>query len=245
MNFVPDIRKSFIPIILCGGRGKRLLEKTRTVPKPLVEVAGKPILVHLLSELNKIGFEECIIATGYLGKKIKDVIGNSYGKMKVKYSDSGSDAGMLKRVYDAAKTTEKNVYVTYGDTFTKIDWSSIQTIHEKNQNNVIILTSKIQNPFGVIKHDNNNLVKKFKEKPVFDYYIGHFFAKKNHINKIKSSLIDLKDGQGLVSWFHELIKSNNLYSHSNNGLQITFNTYTELEEASQKLSNYFSINEKS
>ena len=245
MNIVADIKNKFVPIILCGGRGKRLLEKTRTIPKPLVEVAGKPILMHVLYELNKIGFGQCIIAIGYLGEKIKEVVGKSYGNMEILYSDSGLDAGMLKRVYNASSLTEKNIYVTYGDTFTKIDWSSIQSIHDENQENVIILTSKIQNPFGVIEYDKNKLVKKFKEKPVLDYYIGHFFAKKNHINRIKSSLIELDDGEGLVNWFNELIKLNKLYAHSNNGLQISFNTYNELEEASQKLNNYFSIKEKS
>lgn len=237
------IYKSYTPILLCGGKGRRLLNKTKTVPKPLLEVAGKPILKHILIELKKNGFEECIIAVGYLGDLIKDAIGLNYQGIKIIYSDSGKNVGMLKRVYDASQLTKKNIYVTYGDTFTKVDWDSINSLDNIKNDYVTILTSKIQNPFGIIDVNEEMIVKKFREKPMLNYYIGHFFCSKNHIDKLNERFVNMKDGTGLVSWFHDLIASDKLYAHSNNGLQITFNTYTELKEADQKLSNYFSINE--
>ncbi len=239
-NIITDC---YTPILLCGGKGRRLLNKTKTTPKPLIEVAGKPILKHILNEIKALGFKECIIAIGYLGNLIKDVIGLEFKGVKIKYSDSGEDVGMLRRVHDASKLTKKNIYVTYGDTFTKVDWGSITKLENMMNSHVTILTSKIQNPFGIIDIDEEMVVKRFHEKPIFNYYIGHFLCKKNHIDNIDKKFINLKDGDGLVSWFQYLIENNSLYAYENKGLQITFNTYTELEEANQKLSNYFSINE--
>ena len=238
-----SIIDNFTPILLCGGKGKRLLKKTKTIPKPLIIVAGKPILKHILIELKNEGFKECIIAIGHLGEIIKEKIGSSYKGIKISYSDSGDNAGMLERVYNASKLTEKNMYVTYGDTFTKVDWKSIKEINSIIADHIIILTSKVQNPFGIVKMNQNMIVKNFSEKPIFDYYIGHFFCSKYFINNVKKDFITMKDGEGLVEWFKNLIDNDMLYAHSNKGLQITFNTYTELEEAKQRLSNYFSINE--
>ena len=128
------INKSYTPVLLCGGKGRRLLNRTKTIPKPLLEVAGKPILKHILIELKKNGFEECVIAVGYLGNMIKDVIGLNYQGIKIIYSDSGKNVGMLKRVYDASQLTNKNIYVTYGDTFTKVDWDSINSLNNIKNN---------------------------------------------------------------------------------------------------------------
>lgn len=237
------MRKAFTPIILCGGKGKRLSSRIKKIPKPLVEVAGRPILEHTLHELNKRGFTECILAVGYLGHLIREQIGESFEGMSILYSDAGKDAGMLNRIYQASLITEKDIYVTYGDTYTKIDWMALLNTHVSSQNTVTILITKIQNPFGVVQFDQNNLVDSFEEKPYFYYYIGHFFANKKELNNLDLALISMEDGKGLVAWFQQLISQKRLATFCHKGLQITFNAYTELEEANQNLSKYFSLNE--
>ena len=58
-------------VILAGGFGTRLSEYTRTIPKPLVKIGNKPILVHIMKLYSKYGFNEFIIALGYKGSLIK------------------------------------------------------------------------------------------------------------------------------------------------------------------------------
>jgi glucose-1-phosphate cytidylyltransferase len=58
-------------IILCGGRGTRLQEHTRAIPKPLVEIGGRPILWHVISLYVAQGFEEFLLLTGYKGELIE------------------------------------------------------------------------------------------------------------------------------------------------------------------------------
>ena len=58
-------------VILCGGRGTRLAEETKIIPKPLVKVGNKPILLHIINYYKKFGIKNFIIATGYKGILIK------------------------------------------------------------------------------------------------------------------------------------------------------------------------------
>src|ERR1044071_7291184 len=57
--------------ILCGGRGARLQEHTRTIPKPLVEIGGLPIVWHVVRLYAQAGFREFVLLTGYLGEQIE------------------------------------------------------------------------------------------------------------------------------------------------------------------------------
>ena len=59
-------------VILAGGLGTRLSEYTKTIPKPMVKVAGEPIILHIMNHYAKYGFKEFIIATGYKGKVLQD-----------------------------------------------------------------------------------------------------------------------------------------------------------------------------
>ena len=59
-------------VILCGGRGTRLAEETKIIPKPLVKIGNKPILLHIINYYKKYGINNFIIATGYKGYLIKN-----------------------------------------------------------------------------------------------------------------------------------------------------------------------------
>lgn len=58
-------------VILCGGRGTRLREKTESVPKPLVEIGGRPIVWHVIGIYAAQGFDRFLLATGYLGDQVE------------------------------------------------------------------------------------------------------------------------------------------------------------------------------
>ena len=63
-------------IILAGGLGTRLYEYTKRIPKPMVKIAGYPILIHIMNHYIKYGFKDFIIAAGYKNKIIKDYFKN-------------------------------------------------------------------------------------------------------------------------------------------------------------------------
>ena len=69
-------------VILAGGFGTRLSEYTKTIPKPMVKIAGKPIILHIMEHYSKHGFKDFYIALGYKGDVIKTILVKKYTKSK-------------------------------------------------------------------------------------------------------------------------------------------------------------------
>lgn len=110
--------------ILAGGRGTRLGERVRDVPKPLLEVAGEPFLLHQLRLLANRGVREVVICVGYLAKMIVESIGSECFGMRVAYShDRPGAEGTLQALRGAAALLDEHFLVLYGDTYLRIDYA--------------------------------------------------------------------------------------------------------------------------
>jgi len=115
-------------IILSAGYGKRLRPLTDRIPKPLVPVGGKPLIVHHLEKLAGAGFREIVINLGHLGSKIPEALGNgsSWG-LSISYSDEGADpletgGGITKALPLLGQET---FLVVNGDVWCDLDFSTI------------------------------------------------------------------------------------------------------------------------
>lgn len=188
--------------ILAGGKGTRLSELTKNIPKPMVKIGSKPILVHIIEHYFKYGHRDFYILAGYKKKVIMKYFKNfikinkpfkfTINKINcnVTILDSGTDTmtgGRLK-VFQSYLKDEEEFLFTYGDGISKVDLKKLVNFHRKH--NKIITVTSVRPParFGeiVIK---NNLVISFKEKPqVTQGWIngGFFVAKKNFLNFIKN-----------------------------------------------------------
>src|SRR5437879_3316648 len=90
-------------VILCGGRGTRLQEETQAIPKPLVEIGGRPILWHVMQIYASQGFRRAVLCLGYRGELIERFVREEPGAMEVVCADTGEDTptgGRIKRVQD-------------------------------------------------------------------------------------------------------------------------------------------------
>lgn len=115
-------------IILSAGYGKRLRPLTDRIPKPLVPVGGKPLIVHHLEKLAASGFREIVINLGHLGSKIPEALGNgsSWG-LSIAYSDEGPEpletgGGITKALPLLGQET---FLVVNGDVWCDLDFSAI------------------------------------------------------------------------------------------------------------------------
>jgi NDP-sugar pyrophosphorylase family protein len=109
--------------ILAGGRGTRLGERARDVPKPLLEVAGEPFLIHQLRLLAAHGVREAVMCVGHRGEMIESRIGEERCGVRIAYSHDGPGLdGTLGAVRRALALLPERFLVLYGDTYLRLDY---------------------------------------------------------------------------------------------------------------------------
>ncbi len=113
--------------MLAGGLGTRLGEMTRTIPKPLLEVAGEPFLFHQLRLLADNGATRVVLCVGYLGELIERAVGASRFGLGISYSyDPPAMTGTLPAIEHALPLLDERFLVLYGDTYLPIDYLDVQ-----------------------------------------------------------------------------------------------------------------------
>jgi len=112
--------------LLAGGLGTRLGDAVRDIPKPLLEVAGEPFLIHQLRLLARFRATRVVLCVGYLGELIERRIGPSQFGIEITYSyDGPSPIGTLGAVRKAAPALGERFLVLYGDTYLRIDYLAV------------------------------------------------------------------------------------------------------------------------
>lgn len=115
--------------ILAGGLGTRLGERVRDTPKPLLEVAGEPFLVHQLRLLAGHGAREVVLCVGYRGEQIASRIGAERVGIRIQYSfDSPGLDGTLGAIRRALPLLGERFLVLYGDTYLRIDYAEVARV---------------------------------------------------------------------------------------------------------------------
>lgn len=161
--------------ILAGGYGKRLRPLTETIPKPLLEVANKPIIEHQIEWLSYYGFDEFLVMVGWLKEKIIERLGSGskYG-VTIIYSvedEPLGTAGALKNAEGVLSKREKFLVVN-GDIITNLDPTRL---FDALKNDILASMAAIplKSPYGVMDIDDNGYIRGFREKPVIkDYWIN-------------------------------------------------------------------------
>lgn len=111
--------------ILAGGLGQRLGERTARTPKPLIEVAGEPFLLHQLRLLAEHGAERVVLCVGYLGEMIEERVGRTRYGIAIEYSyDSPELDGTLGAVRRALPLLGDRFLILYGDTYLRLDYGA-------------------------------------------------------------------------------------------------------------------------
>ncbi|MDD9953205.1 MAG: nucleotidyltransferase family protein [Candidatus Woesearchaeota archaeon] len=147
-------------IIPVAGRGERLRPLTDTTPKPLLEVAGKPILDHIMDKILPLNPSEVIFVTGHLKEQIEE-----YAKKfpNARCIEQQEQRGTADAVWTAKDALTEDVLVDFGDTIFDADLSVI----ENCQDDAIIWVKEVDNPerFGVIVTDDQGYMTTMVEKP--------------------------------------------------------------------------------
>jgi glucose-1-phosphate cytidylyltransferase len=165
-------------ILLAGGFGTRLSEYTQTIPKPMVEVGGQPMLIHIMKQYAKYGFKDFYIALGYRGELIKKFFNKKFFDWNINLVETGENTmtgGRLKRLKKyVGKTT---FMMTYGDGISNVNLGKLIKFHKKNNKLVTLTAVRPPARFGALKLKGNS-VSYFKEKSKLDegWINGGFFV---------------------------------------------------------------------
>lgn len=119
--------------ILAGGRGTRLGAQAAGVPKPLVNVAGKPFLFHLFGLLRHHGAQRVVLCVGHLGHQIEEAVGAAEFGLDIEVvHDLPGEPGTARAVRGALPLLGERFLVLYGDTYLRIDYSAVAEAHRRS-----------------------------------------------------------------------------------------------------------------
>ena len=201
-------------ILLAGGFGTRLSEYTKTIPKPMINIGGKPMILHIMKLYAKYGFKDFYIALGYRGEVIKNFFNKKFFDWNVNLIETGKNTmtgGRLKRL---KKYVGKETFMmTYGDGLSNINLKKLLKFHKKNKRFVTLTAVRPPARFGAIKF-KGQLVSFFKEKSKLDegWINGGFFVmepeflkfiKSDHTYLEREPLRKVSKKQQLTAYKHE------------------------------------------
>jgi len=150
-------------VILAGGYGTRISEES-DLPKPLIEIGGKPILWHIMKIYLAHKIDDFVICLGYKGEKIKEYFEQFDSKLcNVQLIDTGLDTmtgGRLKRIQDKIDDT---FCVTYGDGVSDVNLNNLITFHKEKKSLATLTAIHPPERFGVLNL-SGDYVKEFHEK---------------------------------------------------------------------------------
>jgi glucose-1-phosphate cytidylyltransferase len=227
-------------VILAGGLGTRLMEETGVIPKPMVEIGGKPILWHIMKIYQAYGFNEFIVCLGYKAEIIKkyflnyhllnsdftintslnkvELISPAVDNFKVTLVDTGeftNTAGRIARIRPFVQG--EKFMLTYGDGVADIDINQLIKHHNKSGKIATLTTVQLPGRFGGLALDENDQVSDFQEKPTGDglWVNGGFFVLNPEVfDFLEGDLDDVQWEKGpLVS----ITKANQLSAYRHKG----------------------------
>ena len=165
-------------VILAGGKGSRLSELTKKIPKPMVKINNIPILIYIMKHYSKYGFKDFVIASGYKKSIIKKYFKKKILDWKIDVVNTGLNSqtgGRIKRLRKIL--SNKRFFLTYGDGISNVNIKKLMNYHLKKK--AVITLTAVRPParFGAIKIADGK-VKIFREKSALDegWINGGFFV---------------------------------------------------------------------
>mgnify|MGYP006414907717 CR=1 FL=1 len=173
-DMTKPVTRSNIMVIMAGGKGTRLLPFTKNCPKPMVMVAGKPMLEHIIERGKLDGFNHFVLAINYLGHMIEAHFGNGDSlEIKIDYIREESPLGTAGALSLLSSTPDTPFVVTNGDVITDIRYGELLDFHSRHSASATMAVSvhEWQHPYGVVQTEGVEIIG-FEEKPILKSHIN-------------------------------------------------------------------------
>ncbi len=166
-------------VLLCGGLGTRMGTRSTRVPKPMVDVGGRPLLWHVMQGYSAHGCRRFVLCLGHLAPAIEDWwLAGPEPSWQVTLIDTGQDSltgERLRRVSDSLPT-DRPVFMTYGDGVADVDLGALLAHHQAQGVHATVTAMRARSRFGTLRTSGGRVVA-FEEKPLLrDRVSGGFFV---------------------------------------------------------------------
>lgn len=221
-------------LIMAGGRGSRLLPLTEDIPKPLIRVAGEPLIDILLRRLRRQGFRRVWIATRYLAEILEKHIGDGsqFGIDEITFIRELEPLGTAGALAHLPQNLREPVLVTNADIMSNIDFGAIVKSHLGNGSHITVAVRKqtFEIPFGVIDQQNS-VISAISEKPLHSFEVSTGI---NVVSALSRSLIvrgQRTDMNELIT--HAIARGQVVRSHESSDYWLDVGTKDSLVQAEQ------------
>lgn len=182
--------KAILPVdavIMAGGKGVRLKPYTNDIPKPMLELAGKPILAHNIDRLSIFGIKNIYISVNHLKEQIIDYINKNYSEYNIKFIEENSPLGTIGSLSLVKEWCNNDILVMNADILTNIDFYDFFVNYRNFKDDMSIATfnTRINIPYGILDTTDKK-INSLIEKPSFNYYsnAGIYLLKKEMLKYI-------------------------------------------------------------
>lgn len=202
-------------VILAGGLGTRIMEFTKDIPKPMIEIGGKPLLWHIMKHYSYYNYRDFIIAAGYKIDVIRESLPEHYeSDWSVEIVDTGLTATKAARLKMLSNRLNKTFMLTWGDGVSDINLDELLKMHRQAKNMVTISAISVPSRFGHIDFEKNKVSKYVeKDRSKKSWINGAFFV-------VEPKVLDYitnKDKEWETDIFQSLILENELGVYPHNG----------------------------
>tara|TARA_Y100000816_G_C25942785_1_gene491739 strand:- start:22 stop:717 length:696 start_codon:yes stop_codon:yes gene_type:complete len=221
-------------VILAGGKGTRILEYTKSIPKPMVKIGSKPILEHIIDYYMKYGFKDFLIAGGYKYSIIKSYFKKKKISANIRVIDTGLETLTGSRLLKLRNILNDTFMLTYGDGLSNVNLKKLLKFHRANKKKITITAVHPPARFGELEI-KNKLVTKFEEKPQLQkgWINGGFFViEPEFLNFIGKKNVMLERSPLLKA-----VKTKNLSAFKHNGFWFCMDTLRDKKVLDKMIKN--------
>lgn len=213
-------------VILAGGRGTRAYPYTEYLPKPMMPVGGRPILVRVMEIFARQGFTKFIVSVGYRKEIIMDYFDGRRFEWDVELIDTGEESDTADRIYNVRDRLGEMFFATYSDGLCNVDLKRLLAFHSGHSGLATITTVPLVSQYGTVDAANDGRIVAFREKPVLDNMwinAGFFVMNKRIFSEWHGHNLEREV-------FPHLQSRGQLYAYHHRGFFKSMDTYKDQQE---------------
>src|SRR5579885_2235013 len=213
-------------VILCGGKGTRSYPYTELLPKVMMPIKGRPILVHLMEIYASQGHVDFVLAAGHRQEILVDYFNGRFQNWNVKIVDTGAESDTGERIWRCRPYLDARFFATYGDGLGDIDLAALMAFHLKSGGLATLTSVPLRSQYGTVVTGHGGQVTGFHEKPVIEncWINAGFFV-------FESKAFDHWSGTNLECHVFPALSAKGLvYSHRHRGFWKSMDTSKDQQE---------------